>query len=298
MARARNIKPGFFYNDRLVELPFEFRLLFIGLWTLADREGRLEDRPKKIKMEIFPADVVDVDAGLAALAEGGFVARYEAAGKKCVQILAWAKHQNPHQREAESILPAMEVPKHSQGDVESQPRPVEAEETPEQARLIPSSLIPDSGLSDSGSLIPDPLPTATASARPSADPAPSSSPVTPIGHAVRAIGKSSDTWKSYSAAYGRRYAVDPVRNAKVNAQLAQFVDRVGAAEAPEIAAFFVNHPSAYYGTRGHSIACLLADAEKLRTEWATNRTINGTTQRRQEATAANPFLALLDGTHG
>ena len=31
MARARNIKPGFFTNDELVELPFATRLLFIGL---------------------------------------------------------------------------------------------------------------------------------------------------------------------------------------------------------------------------------------------------------------------------
>ena len=46
MARARNIKPGFFRNADLVEMPIEARLLFIGLWTLADRSGRLEDRPR------------------------------------------------------------------------------------------------------------------------------------------------------------------------------------------------------------------------------------------------------------
>jgi hypothetical protein len=67
MARARNIKPSFFTNEELVELPFSTRLLFIGLWTLADREGRLEDRPKRIKMAIFPADNIDVDAALGEL---------------------------------------------------------------------------------------------------------------------------------------------------------------------------------------------------------------------------------------
>ena len=55
MARARNIKPGFFLNEELVELPFSTRLLFIGLWTLADRDGRMEDKPKRIKMSLFPA---------------------------------------------------------------------------------------------------------------------------------------------------------------------------------------------------------------------------------------------------
>ncbi|MDI9733891.1 hypothetical protein QM259_16735 [Acinetobacter baumannii] len=52
MARSRNIKPSFFMNEDIIELPFEARLLFIGLWILADREGRLENRPKKIKMSV------------------------------------------------------------------------------------------------------------------------------------------------------------------------------------------------------------------------------------------------------
>lgn len=105
MARARNIKPSFFTNEDLVELPFEVRLLFIGLWTLADREGRLEDRPKRIKMAIFPADNVDIDAGLNALQESGFILRYEANGISILQVLNFKKHQNPHIKEASSELP-------------------------------------------------------------------------------------------------------------------------------------------------------------------------------------------------
>lgn len=106
MARARNIKPGFFANEELVELPFEYRLLFIGLWTLADREGRLEDRPKRIRMAIFPADNVDVDKGLTALAAAGFVERYEAEGYgPCILIPNFLKHQNPHHKEPPSTIP-------------------------------------------------------------------------------------------------------------------------------------------------------------------------------------------------
>lgn len=105
MARARNIKPSFFTNEDLVELAFEVRLLFIGLWTLADREGRLEDRPKRIKMAIFPADNVDVESGLEELAKAGFIDRYTASGVACIQVVNFAKHQNPHVREAASELP-------------------------------------------------------------------------------------------------------------------------------------------------------------------------------------------------
>lgn len=105
MARARNIKPAFFTNDELVELPFETRLLFIGLWMLADREGRMVDRPKKIKMEIFPADDVDCEKSLSMLVTGGFIARYEFGAHKVIEIVNFIKHQAPHSTEKDSALP-------------------------------------------------------------------------------------------------------------------------------------------------------------------------------------------------
>lgn len=103
--RSRNIKPGFFKNDTLAELDFAGRLLFIGLWGLADREGRLEDRPKKIKAEIFPYDDVDVDSFLGELAKRNFIIRYEVGGASYIQIVNFDKHQNPHPRETPSNIP-------------------------------------------------------------------------------------------------------------------------------------------------------------------------------------------------
>jgi hypothetical protein len=105
VARARNIKPGFFTNEELVELPFSTRLLFIGLWTLADREGRLEDKPKRIKMHLFPADEIDVDEALCALQASGFLKRYTVNGASYIQVLAFRKHQNPHRDEKPSSIP-------------------------------------------------------------------------------------------------------------------------------------------------------------------------------------------------
>lgn len=104
--RARNIKPGFFKNDTLAELDFAGRLLFIGLWGIADREGRLEDRPKKIKAEIFPYDDVNVDSFLGELAKRSFIIRYEVGGNRYIQIVNFDKHQNPHPRETPSTIPA------------------------------------------------------------------------------------------------------------------------------------------------------------------------------------------------
>lgn len=106
MARARNIKPGLFKNELLVEQSLFVRLLFVGLWTLADREGRLEDRPKRIKLELFPYDSEDTDAALEILSESGFIKRYEADGKRVIQIVNFLKHQTPHGTEKDSDLPA------------------------------------------------------------------------------------------------------------------------------------------------------------------------------------------------
>src|SRR5262245_30405038 len=106
MGRTRSIKPGFFINEELAELPCEARLLFIGLWTIADREGRLEDRPRKIKAEVFPYDDCDVD-GLLGLLEGkDFVNRYRVDGQSYIEIRNFVKHQKPHPKEAPSNVPA------------------------------------------------------------------------------------------------------------------------------------------------------------------------------------------------
>lgn len=110
MARARNIKPGFFKNEDLAECSAWARLCFAGLWTLADREGRLEDRPKRIKGELFAFDTVDVEPLLVELVQHGFIVRYTVDSQRCIQIAAFSKHQNPHHKEPPSIIPSLESP--------------------------------------------------------------------------------------------------------------------------------------------------------------------------------------------
>lgn len=105
MARARNIKPGFFKNYELADLGPHAQLLFAGLWCLADKEGRLEDKPRLIKAEIFPYYDVDVNRELTELERCGFVARYEAQGMKLIEILKFKEHQSPHHTEKASTLP-------------------------------------------------------------------------------------------------------------------------------------------------------------------------------------------------
>jgi hypothetical protein len=105
MARMRAIKPGFFVNPELSEVDPLGRILFIGLWTAADREGRLEDRPKRLKAELLPYDECDVNALLTQLAEKGFIQRYT-SDKSYIQIHNFTKHQSPHPKEPQSEIPA------------------------------------------------------------------------------------------------------------------------------------------------------------------------------------------------
>ena len=146
MARSRNIKPGFFTNEDLVELDFATRLLFAGLWTVADKCGRLQDRPKKIKIDVFPADNLDIDAMLSALHNSGFIVRYQVDGCKFIQITNWHKHQNPHHTEKNSVIPPQSnvslTVKHPLTTVES---PLaDGGNLADSRFLIPDSLIPDS----------------------------------------------------------------------------------------------------------------------------------------------------------
>lgn len=105
MARSRNIKPGFFTNDELAECQPLARILFAGLWTIADKEGRLDDRPKKIKAMVLPFDDVDCDALLQQLHQHKFINRYQVKGDSYIQVSNWKKHQNPHCKEAASEIP-------------------------------------------------------------------------------------------------------------------------------------------------------------------------------------------------
>lgn len=104
MARARNIKPGFFKNEDLAECSPWARLCFAGLWTLADREGRLEDRPKRIKGELFAFDSIEVDPLLDELERFGFLERYKNSDGSFIQVTKFSEHQTPHYSEKPSVI--------------------------------------------------------------------------------------------------------------------------------------------------------------------------------------------------
>lgn len=154
MARARNIKPALFKNEILGVADPMATLLFEGLWLLADKAGRLEDRPLRIKGELFPyRDGLDIEGLLRFLAVEGFIVRYSVAAKRYIQVDNFDKHQNPHRNEPESVIPSV-----SEGCITT--------DFGGSTSAILGSAPADSLIPDSGSLIPDSLTTSTPPALP------------------------------------------------------------------------------------------------------------------------------------
>ena len=321
MARARNIKPAFFANEELAELPFEARLLFIGLWTLADREGRLEDRPKRIKMAVFPADNIDVEPSLDGLNRGGLIERYTIDGVSVIQIPNFAKHQRPHVAEKDSEYPCRDgfyivherarngcissaekhtvYTKQQLTDKKHSARTVFAQT--ETVLAQSHSALNDECLKlnakcgkindEYGLLHPEvnTIPHQQAGAPTTFElVVPEQSPAK--AKAAKPLDPDEqqgckDAWAAYSQAYQNRYAVAPVRNAAVNAKVKQLVKRIGKDEAPGVCRFYVESVNdAFVVKKMHDMGLLLQGCEGYRTQWITGKAVTGESAKRVEKT--------------
>lgn len=99
MPRSRNIKHGFFTNDDLAQNDPLGRLLFVGLWTLADYKGDLKWKTRRIKAQLLPYDDCDVEKLAINLDKSGFIRFYSDGDEIFVRVLNFDKHQNPHKNE-------------------------------------------------------------------------------------------------------------------------------------------------------------------------------------------------------
>lgn len=95
------------------------------------------------------------------------------------------------------------------------------------------------------------------------------------------------TWTAYATAYRERHSVAPVRNAKVNANVRQIVQRLGHSEAPLVAAWFLTVNERYVVQNMHDLGSLLAKCEAYRTQWATGRQVTEEAARQTDKTQTN-----------
>lgn len=111
MARIRTIKPDFWTDEKVVELSAFARLLFIGLWNFADDEGRMEYSPKRIKMQILPADSAEIPRLMEELRALGLITIYCVESIDYLQIAGFAKHQKVDKRSPSKYPPPANSPR-------------------------------------------------------------------------------------------------------------------------------------------------------------------------------------------
>jgi hypothetical protein len=109
VARIRTVKPEFWSDEKVMDVSFPSRLLFIGLWNFCDREGRMVYSPKRIKAQIFPGDTVEIVPLIEELQAVGLVTVYECSNAKILSVPNFGKHQIVNNREPVSLLPASAV---------------------------------------------------------------------------------------------------------------------------------------------------------------------------------------------
>ena len=96
--RKRIIDPEFFLDEEISHIDYKTRLLYIGLWTLADSNGILEDNESKIRVQIFPYQRSNISKNLQTLIRLHKLVPYEVDKKKYLLVKnfkKWQKESHP-----------------------------------------------------------------------------------------------------------------------------------------------------------------------------------------------------------
>lgn len=112
MPRIRAVKPEFTKDENLATLSREHRLFLVLIAMLADKAGRLEERPAWFRVELYPYDVdltpETVMRWIQDLDAAGFLRRYEHEGRRYLWIPSFRKDQRPSSWEKDkttSVIP-------------------------------------------------------------------------------------------------------------------------------------------------------------------------------------------------
>lgn len=267
---TRYLKPGICDSDAIDKCSPLAETLFYRLLVNVDDFGRIDARPVLIKSKCFPLKEEitskDIERLLAELTRNGLVVVYAHTGKAYLQLCKWDNVP----RAKESKCP---------------------EYSDECIQLYADACEPHTNLpvTETETVTETVTETGSGERKPRATAKPSDA-------AKAASPLNSSIWSSYSAAYFDKYGTEPVRNAKVNSQVAQLGQRLGE-DAPHVAGWFLTHKNGWYAQKMHSMDCLLSDAEKLRTEWATGTQMTQARARQVDKStgSGNAFLRLAEG---
>lgn len=266
---TRYLKPGICDSDSIDKCSPLAETLFYRLLVNVDDFGRLDARPVLIKSKCFPLKEEitskQVDDLLAELSINGLVIVYRKGERIFLQMQKW--DNQPRSK-------VSKCPEYSDDCIQMYTN-VCNPYTNLPVTVTVTVTETETGCDEN-------KPRTNAKPK-TTDPAKAVSPLNGL------------IWESYSNAYFAKYGTDPVRNAKVNAQVKQLGQRLGE-DAPRVAGWFLSHKNGWYAQKMHSLDVLLSDAEKLRTEWATGMQMTQAKARQVDKSTGggNVFLQLID----
>src|SRR4051812_48432928 len=94
--RIRTIKPEFWQSEKMAKASRQARMLFVGLWSMADDSGRTRAASRLLASTLFPydTDAPDlIDGWLAELSAIGAVRLYVVDDCHYLDIPKWRSHQ-------------------------------------------------------------------------------------------------------------------------------------------------------------------------------------------------------------
>jgi len=283
---TRYLKPGICDSEAIDKCSPVAETLFYRLLVNVDDYGRLDARPAVVRSKCFPLkdslnnnDVLNL---LKELQESGLILIYKSNDCSYIQMLKWDNVP----RSKESKCPAYDdtcIQMYTDVSDEHTNLPVTVTVTGTGTETVNRK--PE--LKHKQETVTD-FPEGVKISPPSV-------PKIKSSRINKDLSPSHETWQAYSNAYELRYKAKPVRNATVNGQISSFIKRIGFDEAPMVAEFYVYHNNSFYVQKMHTVGMLLADAEKLRTEWVTKSTMTNTQARQADKTQArgNVFNKLI-----
>lgn len=106
--RIRTVKPECWQDERVGALSRDSRLLWIGLLTMADDQGRFRALPSAIVGHVFPYDqdaARKIERWLDEIAGAGMIELYEAAGVRYGAFPTWLRHQKINRPQPSQLPP-------------------------------------------------------------------------------------------------------------------------------------------------------------------------------------------------
>lgn len=96
MSRKRMIDPDIWDDSKFNQLDQAGKLIFIGMITLANDQGKLRADPRILKSKVFPYNNIDlqnVEKAVQQIADLGMITYYEVAGEHFARLSNWNKYQ-------------------------------------------------------------------------------------------------------------------------------------------------------------------------------------------------------------